>query len=297
MQKVSNYVLVAIIGIFFLTGCSNNGVSREEYDAAIAANDSLAAAEKATASELNDLSNFLSLLSESVDSINKEQGIIINSIDPETGRKFNRAELRVRILNFADLIRRQRTRIQELSDSLKTGIAENSKIAELTTLVDFLNAQLMAKETEVNNLRAQLAAGKKNIEELTAGMQSLTESNTMLTAENETLDREIAAQTERLNEGYVLVKTKKELEEMGLLKGGFLKKSSFQAGNVDISMCQKVDIRHFNDVVLNSKKPKLLSQAPAGSYKFEPDGSGKSLLVILDTVAFWSLSNVVIIQL
>ncbi len=297
MKKVSNHLLFLILVSLFMTGCSGHGVSQQEYDSAVAAKDSLAAVNDSTAAELNELTNYLAMLSESVDSITKEQNIIVNSIDPETGRKFNRSELRSRILNFADLIRRQRARIQELSDSLKSGMSENAKIGELTTLIDFLNAQLMAKEAEVDNLRSQLAAGKKNIEELNAGILSLTETNSKLTAENETLDREIAAQTDRLNEGYVLVKTKKELEQMGLLKGGFLKKSTFQAGNVDISMCRKVDIRHFNDIVLNSKKPKLLSQAPKDSYSFEPAGGNKTRLVILDTIAFWSLSNVVIIQL
>jgi len=297
MNKHVNLVFIGILCLSLFCSCGGNSVSREEYDALMALKDSLATVEQEKSTDLNNMNGYLETLSECVDSIAAEQGIIQLSIDPETGKRLTRRELRAHIIAFGDLIKRQREKIKMLSDSLKSGSVESEKISQLTTVIDFLNAQLKAKEAEVNNLKAQLAFGKKNIEQLTANLQSLNETNTMLSSENEALDREIAAQTDLMNEGYILIKTKKELKDMGILKGGFLKKASFQPGSVDISLCQKVDIRTFNDVVLNSEKPKLLSQAPQGSYIFEKTGDKKSILIITDTVAFWSLSNVVIIQL
>lgn len=287
--------LAAGVILSVTAGCSQ-GVDQSVYDQALARIDSVNEVAAGTTAQLNELNTYLFSLSECIDSINTEQGIIVNSTDPETGRRFSRAEMRERLMAFSDLIRRQRERIAALSDSLKQG-GSQARIAELSTLIEYLNAQLSAKEKEVNDLRAQVATGRARIEELSADVVSLGESNANLTRQNEDLGREMAAQTERMNQGFFMARTKKELEEMGILKGGFLKKSAFQPGNVDVALCQPVDMRTFNNITLNSKKPRLLTQAPSSSYMIENLGGGQHRLVIYDAKAFWSLSNIVIIQL
>lgn len=295
-MKNSILYALAIALAVVVTSC---GVDRAEYDRLAAERDSIAGVAANTNAELAELNGYLGDVASCVDSISTQEKMLLVNVDPETGRTLNRHEIRDRILQFAQIISRQRSRIAELTDSLNSKKANGSaeQVKRLTEMITYLNAQLEAKEAQMNTLRNELANSKRSISELTQNVASLNESNAMLTSENETLDRTVAEQTERLNEGYFMAKPKKELEQMGILKDGFLKKGKFDAGNVRISDCQKVDIRHFNEVNLNSKKPKLLSQAPAGSYTFEKVGDNKYRLVILDTAAFWSLSNIVIIQL
>ncbi len=278
---------------------SCGGVDKSEYDRLLAERDSIAAAADKSGAEAAELQAYLGDIATCVDSISSQERMLTLKVDPETGRAYSRREIVDRIRTFADIISRQRARIAALTDSLNNahGAAASEKVERLTKMVAFLNAQLAAKEAEMQQLQQELATSKRSIADLTRNVASLNETNSTLTQENETLDRTVAEQTERMNEGYFMAKSKKELEQMGILKGGFLKKATFNAGNVNTSMCQKVDIRHFNDVTLNTKKPKLLSQAPANSYTFEKIDKEHYRLVILDTMAFWSLSNVVIIQL
>lgn len=283
----------------FLFMSCGGGVDQAEYDRLAAERDSIAAAASDSRAELNELNAYLGDIASCVDSISTQEQVLLVNVDPETGRPLNRREIRDRIMLFSQIIGRQRARIAELTDSLNNnrGTASAEQIERLTNMITYLNQQLEAKEAQMASLRNELASSKRSIAELTENVASLNESNAQLNRENETLDRTVAEQTARMNEGYFLAKNKKELEDMGILKGGFMKKTKFEVGNVQLSKCQKIDIRHFNDVTLNSKKPKLLTQAPAGSYTFEKIDNEHTRFVILDTSAFWSISNVVVIQL
>lgn len=297
-MKKSYFCLFALLAsLLFATSCSKDSVSRAEYDAMVAERDSLANQNGTTNGELQELNSYLATLSECIDSISAAQALVVQDKDPETGRRYRRDEVRQRLKDLGELIQRQRATIQALCDSLNSREAGSAKIAELTSLVTFLNIQLQEKEAEVDRLQQEVASGRRNIEQLTASVAELNETNTTLTEENTNLDNQVAQQTEQMNEGYFMAKTKKELEEMGLLKGGFLKKSSFRSDNIDLSQCARVDMRTFNDVTLTTSKPKLLTQAPDGSYEFRKIDDKKYQLIILDTVAFWSLSKVVIVQL
>lgn len=290
-------LFVSFLAAVVLTGCGKDAtVEKSEYDALLAERDSIAAAADREHASLTDLSGFLTQVAMCVDSISTQEGLLTVNRDPETGRKFSRREIITRINQFSDLIKRQRAQIAILTDSLgHTGAPAN--VAKLTEMIEYLNGQLEAKERQISQLRAEVASNRRSIESLNATVSDLNQTKAMLESENSTLDRTVAEQTNLMNEAYFLAAPKKELQEMGLLKGGFLKKSSFDASNVNLSKCKKIDQRTFTEVTLESKKPKLLTQAPAGSYTFEDDGDGRKRFIILDTTAFWSLSNVVIIQL
>lgn len=284
---------IAVIAIV-ATSCSKNEenmVSQDSLDRAIAERDSIQNA-------LKSLNGYLDDISFCVDSIASQEGILLNTVNPETGKSYSRNEIRERIEQFGSLIERQRAKIAELTEQLKNS-GSKSEIERLTNMITYLNAQLQLKEDQMNQLRAELASSRRSVSELTQNVTTLTSTNAVIKEENKALDRQVAQQTEKINEGYFLAADKKKLEEMGLIqKGGFLKKSKTDLGNADVRQMTRVDMRHFNDVPLKSKKePKLLSQAPKGSYVFEKNGKDSWTFIITDTAAFWSLSDIVIIQL
>lgn len=220
-------------------------------------------------------------------------------MDKETGRVYSRGELRQRVADLGSLIDRQRQRIAALSDSLNSKSINTKEVKRLTQLVKYLNEQLASKEAEMQRLQTELASSKRSIAELQTSVAAAQATNEKLTTENSALDQMVVEQNNQLNQGYFLAKPKKDLEKMGILSGGgFMKKAKFTPGAVSTSSCVPVDIRTFSQVELNSKKkPVMLSQAPAGSYTFEEVGKGKWRLVITDTMSFWSLSKIVVIQL
>lgn len=284
---------------FFLYSCSG-GIDKSTYDRVVEERDSILKIASSHSDELDGLNAYLDDIASCIDSISYQEKNVLVRIDQETGKTLTRNEIRERVKDFGEMIARQRQRLAQLNDSLSKTDKSNintEEIKRLSSLITFLNSQLEAKEAEINNLKAELASSKRSIAELTDNVNTLQTANNTLANENKTLDNTVVAQQEKLNEGYLLVRTKKELEEMGILKSGFLQKTKFNAGNVDISQCQKVDIRHFNEMTIPSGKPKLLSQAPANSYTFEKIDKKSSKFIILDTSAFWTISKVVIIQL
>ncbi len=126
-------------------------------------------------------------------------------------------------------------------------------------------------------------------------MGSLTQQNVQQEVKIAEQEEVLVQQDALLNEGYVKIGSKAELKAAGLLTGGFLKKNKVDMSSIDKSLFQKVDIRHVTEIPIPSKKPKLLSPAPADSYHFETDG-GSSTLVITNPTRFWSVSNFLIIQ-
>ena len=104
-------------------------------------------------------------------------------------------------------------------------------------------------------------------------------------------------QSDMLNECYVKVGTKKELQNAGLLVGkGLLSKKRVNTSNLNKDLFMKVDIRNFLELPIPVKKIKIMTpEPPATSYTIEKTMSGV-ILRIQDPTAFWNASSYLIIQ-
>jgi hypothetical protein len=102
--------------------------------------------------------------------------------------------------------------------------------------------------------------------------------------------------TNILNEAYICFGTTKMLKDAGVLSGGFLKKAKLNMSQVNPSVFTKIDIRQQNSFKIAGKKPEILTQVPAGSYKITDNGDGTSTLTVTDTEKFWSMSNYLVVR-
>ena len=93
------------------------------------------------------------------------------------------------------------------------------------------------------------------------------------------------------------VGSSKELKAKGLLTGGFLAKKKVDVTKLSSAGFTKVDIRNYNDVVLKSKKPKIMTQMPSDSYTLRDNGNGTTTLHINDATRFWSVSKYLVVKL
>lgn len=261
----------------------------------LADRDSLRSLAELNQQKLEEMTGFFNSVSECLDSITDQEKLLTGTVDMETNRRYSKAEIKRRLEQLSDIVNRQRQKISALSDSLAHS-ANLSQIVSLQQTIQFLNAQLQAKESQIKNLQKELADKNLNIARLNSNVSTLMEEVTNLSEQNDNLNKAVEVQTEVINECYVLIASKSQLENMGIVKGGFLRKTQYNPGNVNLNQCQKVDIRHFNNVPVNSKKPKIITPVPSSSYSFYGSGESKTL-VISDPAAFWSLSNVLIIQL
>ena len=114
--------------------------------------------------------------------------------------------------------------------------------------------------------------------------------------ELEAAQKDLEMAQEKLNTGWYVVGTKGQLMEKGLVfKKGFFDDGDMSE-NVDKSLFKKVDIHELNEIILDSRKAKLVTTHPSESYEFIKMKKKVYRLVINNPEKFWSVSKFLIIE-
>lgn len=245
--------------------------------------------------EVMRMTTFFNEVAACLDSISEQEKLITSLTDSETRRRYSRKEITQRLNQLSEIIVGQRKLISSLLDSLNNKI-DTAQISGLRSTITFLTVQLEQKEKQIQRLKIEISGHQRNIRDLTAKVEGLNNDVNSLTEQNNALTEAVELQTQIINEGYVLIASKQQLKQMGVIEGGFLKKTKVHIGKIDKQSCNKVDISSLREIPINSRKIKLLSPAPQSSYTIRTDGSS-TIFTITDATAFWSISNVLVIQI
>ena len=292
MMKTSR-IIMPLLMLMFVFSCKNEKVDMQHY---VAERDSILQENKNKTQQLDELNGVLSTIAIGLDSIAVQENILFNNSGRD-GVRLDKHEIAARLNGMADILARQRAKIQVLQDSLANRKASQG-VEHLQRVVEFLNQQLAEKDQVIRSLRADLNNSKKDITQLRASLSDM--KSRAVKAENKTqvLTTALSKQDDVINECYVRIGTKKQLSAAGLLKGGFLQKKKVNYEDVDKSKFNAVDIRKFCEITLKSNNPKILTPQPSNrSFHFEESGDGSCTLVITNPTLFWSVSNYLIIQL
>lgn len=272
-----SFVSIALF-VTLLTSCSGKTDGSQELI------DSLQNALNEQKSDYSRLNEYLTIISDGLDSINIQETSIFqrNAESPLP----NREQIKRDLTQFRQTLKEQKDKIASLEKKLKGEKSGNSK---LQSIIKTLKAQLEEKDVRIAQLEKEIENNNVNISQLQTKVSTLNEQNAVQ-------EEIISAQDKMLNECYYLVASKKELKALGILEGGNLfKKRKVNLGNIPTEKFKTVDIRNFSQIKISSRKAKLLSPAPSGSYSLEKDGNSYTL-TIHDASAFWSVSNYLVIQ-
>lgn len=286
-------IIMPLLMLVLVFSCKNEKVDMQQF---VAERDSILQDNRSKTQQLDELNGVLSTIAIGLDSIAVQENILFNGSGRD-GVRLDKHEIAARINGMADILARQRAKIQALQDSLANRKTSQS-VEHLQRVVEFLNQQLAEKDQVIKSLRADLNNSKKDITQLRASLSDM--KNRAVKAENKTqvLTTALSKQDDVINECYVRIGTKKQLSAAGLLKGGFLQKKKVNYEDVDKSKFNAVDIRKFREITLKSNNPKILTPQPSNrSFHFEESGDGSCTLVITNPTLFWSVSNFLIIQL
>lgn len=288
-------VLWAFVSIL---ACKNERVDMAGY---MKERDSLIIENQANKEELAELNSIISTVSAGLDSIAIQEGILYSG-KTRDGVALNRNQIIANINSMAEILKRQREKIQSLQDSLAMRSANPNKssqsIEKLQNVIAFLNKQLAEKDNEIQSLRRDVNSKNKDINQLRTSLSDMRNRAEKSEDRTQVVTQALAKQDEIINECYIKIGTKKQLVASGLLKGGFLQKKKVNYEDVDKSKFNAVDIRKFREVTLKSNNPKILTPQPSNnSFHFEENGDGTCTLVITNPTQFWSVSNFLIIQL
>lgn len=286
-------IIMLLLMLMLVFSCKNEKVDMQQF---VAERDSILQDNRSKTQQLDELNGVLSTIAIGLDSIAVQENILFNGSGRD-GVRLDKHEIAARLNGMADILARQRAKIQALQDSLANRKTSQS-VEHLQRVVEFLNQQLAEKDQVIKSLRADLNNSKKDITQLRASLSDM--KNRAVKAENKTqvLTTALSKQDDVINECYVRIGTKKQLSAAGLLKGGFLQKKKVNYEDVDKSKFNAVDIRKFREITLKSNNPKILTPQPSNrSFHFEESGDGSCTLVITNPTLFWSVSNFLIIQL
>ena len=286
-------IIMPLLMLMLVFSCKTEKVDMQQF---VAERDSILQDNRSKTQQLDELNGVLSTIAIGLDSIAVQENILFNGSGRD-GVRLDKHEIAARLNGMADILARQRAKIQALQDSLANRKTSQS-VEHLQRVVEFLNQQLAEKDQVIKSLRADLNNSKKDLTQLRASLSDM--KNRAVKAENKTqvLTTALSKQDDVINECYVRIGTKKQLSAAGLLKGGFLQKKKVNYEDVDKSKFNAVDIRKFREITLKSNNPKILTPQPSNrSFHFEESGDGTCTLVITNPTLFWSVSNYLIIQL
>ena len=275
-MKKNTLLLLVVVAMLF-AACNN----QKGADGSQTENDSTAVVEKLNQEEVDNMVEVINAMSAAMDSIQIQEKMIF---DMKEGTPKNQVIAKLKA--FQELLASKQAEIDKLTVENKS---QKNTIANLKKMVAFLQGELDAKSK-------QIAEMVELMEKKDASISSLRYSLNEKEKEADYLKDQNFEQDQQLNTVYYIVGTKDELKEKGLMKGGglFSKKKADYA-NIDKSHFTKKDMRGLDEITIDSKKPKILTEKPASSYTLTKNENGTTTLKITNKEAFWGASPYLII--
>lgn len=287
MKKLA---LIAICAAM-LTACSKDKKTQNASVNTSNVEDSLSNILSQKDQELNDIMSTFNDIQQGLNEITAAQGrVTVEKSNAENPA--NRQAILEDLKFIQTRLSQNRTEIARLKQRLKNSSFRSTKIAStLQTTIDNLTAELDQKNKQIEALRDELAAKNivisqqgKQIDDLNTNVNTLTESNNQK-------QRVVEAQDKTLNTAYFVFGTKSELKEQKILQRGDV----LRGNNFNKDYFTKIDIRTDREIKLYSKRAKLLTSHPAGSYNLSKDSKGQYILYISNPTSFWSVSKYLVI--
>lgn len=284
--------LLFVLSVMVLVSC---GQHKKEIARMQAKQDSIA---QLGVQKDNSILEFIGAMNEiqmNLDSVKTIQKLVTVQTAPGTELK---ADAKKRIIEDIRQINALLEKNKDLVKSLQGKLnSSNVKIKELQNMIELLNKQIVEKDAELARLNTELEALHVNVAGLNQKIETITaESQKTIKEKTETIE----AQTIAINTAFYAFGTKKELTEKNVIEkeGGVLGMGKTLKIKKDFNKdyFQKIDIREFTQLPLNTKKAKLVSVHPEGSYHMTLTAKKTVESLIIDKPEeFWKASKYLLI--
>lgn len=284
MKKI---VSIIAIGMMALTAC-NGGKVKQLEDAKLMTDDSLRVA-------LANQDSLLVLLNDITDGMNQIKDlekILTNTSDLTSESQSRKDQIKNDMVAIQQALQERRQRLAELEDKLKKSQGYNTT---LQRTIDNLKAEIANQETTISTLRNDLAVAKIQIADLGTKVDSLNTTVASVTEEKTKAEEATTTAVNELNTCYYAIGTKKELKEAKIIETGFLRKTKLLQADFQQSYFTKADKRTLTTIPTHSKKAKIITNMPEGSYDIQ-DIDGLKVVNVINPEKFWSMSNYLVIQ-
>ena len=276
------------IGAAMLASCSGNSQKIAEDSARIAE----LSAEYAEASSFNDsLMLLMGDIYTGLDSINMQEGLLYNMGAGESVDR--RAEIRQNLANIKARLESNRKLLSDMEARLKKSDNQNSVLLKT---IEQLKGRIASQDQKIAQLENDLSNAKAEIETLNA---HVAQSAVDLAAEQEAKEKaqaEAEAAENAANTVYYAIGTNKELKKNDLLEKKFLGQTKVLKGDFNESYFTKADKRTLSVIPTGSKKVKIWTNMPEGSYSIDENADKTKTIRITNPTEFWSMTPYLVIQ-
>jgi len=275
--KLSGATLMALL---LLTGCGG----KTDTSALEQTIDSLRQANQQQQNSLQEMTTFVTTMSDGMNAIAQQENMIFNNGGNE-GTSLDKEQLKSHLETLANTLTEQRSKIKALTDSLK---ARGADLSKMQGLIDNLTRQLEEKDKVIAQLRQDVEQKNFSIADLQKKLNVAMAGSAQYEQRAAKVEKELAT----ITSAYVLMGTKE-----ALLDGGYIdKRKHVQTGTMPKGDFTKVNIYQFTELDIPTRSPKLLTDHPRKSYSIEKIDKENRKLVITNPQLFWSSSRYLIIQ-
>jgi cell division protein FtsB len=275
--KLSGATLMALL---LLTACGG----KTDTSALEQTIDSLRQANQQQQNSLQEMTTFVTTMSDGMNAIAQQENMIFNNGGNE-GTSLDKEQLKSHLETLANTLTEQRSKIKALTDSLK---ARGADLSKMQGLIDNLTRQLEEKDKVIAQLRQDVEQKNFSIADLQKKLNVAMAGSAKYEQRAAKAEKELAT----ITSAYVLMGTKE-----ALLDGGYIdKRKHVQTETMPKGDFTKVNIYQFTELDIPTRSPKLLTDHPRKSYSIEKIDKENRKLVITNPQLFWSSSRYLIIQ-
>ena len=290
MKKI--LLSVAVMASMMFTACNSKSGDVENLRQE---NDSLVQLNAQTKADFDEMLQLMNDVEDGFRQIKEaENYLVVQSSATGEVDMTTRERLKSDMQLVAQTLKDNKEKLAKLQSQLKNSKYQSSQFQKT---VERLNAEIESKTAMIVSLQEELAKRDVRIQELDNAVSELAGQVNTLSEETEKQKSTISSQEKEINTVYYVFGTTKELKEQKIISGGGLfKASEVMKGDFNKNYFTKEDLRTFKQVSLESKKTKLLTTHPEGSYTFEKNDKDLLTLVITNPTEFWSLSKYLVIK-
>ena len=290
MKKI--LLSVAVMASMMFTACNSKSGDVEKLRQE---NDSLVQLNAQTKADFDEMLQLMNDVEDGFRQIKEaENYLVVQSSATGEVDMTTRERLKSDMQLVAQTLKDNKEKLAKLQSQLKNSKYQSSQFQKT---VERLNAEIESKTAMIVSLQEELAKRDVRIQELDNAVSELAGQVNTLSEETEKQKSTISSQEKEINTVYYVFGTTQELKEQKIISGGGLfKASEVMKGDFNKNYFTKEDLRTFKQVSLESKKAKLLTTHPEGSYTFEKNDKDLLTLVITNPTEFWSLSKYLVIK-
>ena len=290
MKKI--LLSVAVMASMMFTACNSKSGDVEKLRQE---NDSLVQLNAQTKADFDEMLQLMNDVEDGFRQIKEaENYLVVQSSATGEVDMTTRERLKSDMQLVAQTLKDNKEKLAKLQSQLKNSKYQSSQFQKT---VERLNAEIESKTAMIVSLQEELAKRDVRIQELDNAVSEVAGQVNTLSEETEKQKSTISSQEKEINTVYYVFGTTKELKEQKIISGGGLfKASEVMKGDFNKNYFTKEDLRTFKQVSLESKKAKLLTTHPEGSYTFEKNDKDLLTLVITNPTEFWSLSKYLVIK-